>query len=216
MGQRLAVCFRYNDETIAVLYQHWSAYTVCSYEVVNDLVGTRKWPVPKSREEAIIIALSMISAIPGAKLDHDCEMDVIEEEFKDFPRVIGAAKFFSSDEGKKDRSDGLITIGSRSDAAAGYGEYGVFIELEHQRVEFQVMSIYETWEEMVEDYICGEEMLIAPKTLLGSKEWWSKENFSVINYPFEKSEKVLRIAETFFTSSYQWIDSNGLCYGVIA
>lgn len=216
MGQRLTVQFFYENEIVACLYQHWSAYTVCSYETVDMLIGNGQLPIPKNKEEAIILALDLMKNIPGAYLDFDCELEVVKREFKDSPNIIKAAKAFSCQDEHKDRSNGLIAIGKKANDMSNYGEYEVFIELDKQVVDFQVMCMYDDFDTMLEDYMGCGELCTAPPMLLGSKSWKNKENFTMVYYPFSKSQKVYKIAQTLFTTDYWWQDFDGVCYGIIA
>lgn len=168
MGQRLTVEFRYKNRMIACLYQHWSAYTSSAIMTISDLIDDKRWRVPKSKDQAVLQALRMLKRIKGATLIGDEEerskaLKPFKKSIPEQAKIRTLLKFFDRD---SNRNIGGIALGRSAYSLSRYGEYGCRIDLDKQRVKFEVFGIYKKKKEYI-DMMSYYDMVKLPRKLLG-------------------------------------------------
>lgn len=143
MGQRLVVTIERNEQALAKLYFHWSAYTGDALYVTRDIVHCIYNHKDETDREMLL------------RLIHFCEergggIDGGEgsNAWKYIVTTYPGEKFKS--EGIS-RSDGLIAIDEYSmEEMQSYSEGDVYIDLDEDRVNFGVYAGYEHLDEYLE------------------------------------------------------------------
>ena len=143
MGQRLVVTIERNDNTLAKLYFHWSAYTGDALYVTRDIVHCIYNHKDETDREMLL------------RLIHFCEkrgggIDGGEgsNAWKYITTTYPGEKFKS--EGIS-RSDGLIAIDEDSmEEMQSYSEGDVYINLNEDMINFGVYAGYESLDEYLE------------------------------------------------------------------
>lgn len=212
MGQRLTVNLMYEGDCVAGMYQHWSAYTHCSYEVVEEVLsGFEK--VPESYDEAVLIGLKMFRCCPGASINHqEYNKFMLNKEFRgrtDLHKQIRAlGKEFPM---KADRNDGFIVVGHEAESVSGWGEYSVFIHLDTQIVEFLVWSEFESYEDFVDSCCYGASTVIRPRKVV------LPEKIDPTRFKFDQIEDVCYLVNQMCNGfSYEFIMPDGRVLSAIA
>lgn len=139
MGQRLNIEIVENGKCLANAYYHWSAYTDSSYELAKAIIKD----IPSIKEENPVLKAIKLLEVTGARL-MDCELEYADK--------IGLGKDFET---ALSRNDGLISISSENiDETRKWQEYALYIYLDENRMNFQVINAERlwTWEKEQEEY----------------------------------------------------------------
>ena len=148
MGQRLVVTIERNDNTLAKLYFHWSAYTGDALYVTRDIVHCI-YNHKDETDREMLLRLIRFCEKRGGGIDGGEGSAAWKYITTTYP-----GEKFKSDE--ISRSDGLIAIDEDSmDEMQRYSEGDVYINLDDDMVNFGVYAGYEELDEYLE--IMGED-----------------------------------------------------------
>lgn len=147
MGQRLNLEIKQNGHTLANAYYHWSAYTYSSLELTNSVVSN----LDKIKHEVDVIRAVRLLESTGAHL--------VEEEIAYIQNGYGQEKFQIA----SSRNDGLIAVSPKGMEDTRKSEEGrVVIDLDEEKVYFNVYWYYEKDEYLSEREVTEEEYLKMP------------------------------------------------------
>ena len=148
MGQRLVITIERNDNTLAKLYFHWSAYTGDALYVTRDIVHCI-YNHKDETDREMLLRLIRFCEKRGGGIDGG-------EGSKAWKYIVTTypGEKFKSEE--ISRSDGLIAIDEDSmEEMQRYSEGDVYINLDEDMVNFGVYAGYEELDEYLE--IIGED-----------------------------------------------------------
>lgn len=193
MGQRLTVEFRYNNRMIACLYQHWSAYTSSAIMTIYDLIGKTRWKVPKSKDQAILQALQMLKHIKGVCLvgDETERPKALKRFKKNIPEYAEIKKLLKLFDRDGNRNVGEIALGREAYSLNRYGEYSCRIDLDTQRIKFEVFSIYKKEKQYFCEMCDYFDLLQKPRKLLGV-------DISLTNFGYKDVKAVIAVIANVF------------------
>lgn len=130
LGQRLNIEIIENGKCLANAYYHWSAYTDSSFGLAKSIIEA----IPTIIEENSILKAIRLLEVSGARL---MESDI------EYAKEIGIGCDF---EIANNRNDGLISISEKSiDETRKWQEYALYIYLDEERMNFQVIYNQEVW-----------------------------------------------------------------------
>lgn len=148
MGQRLVVTLERNEQPLAKLYFHWSAYTGDALYVTRDIIHCIYNHKDETDREMLLRLIRFCEA-RGGGIDGGAGSDA----WKYITTTYPGEKFKSDD---ISRSNGLIAIDEDSmDEMQAYSEGDVYINLDEEMVNFGVYAGYEELDEYLE--IMGED-----------------------------------------------------------
>lgn len=223
MGQRLIVEFKYQDKTIAGLYQHWSAYTLDAFNTLECLMGVGYREKPKNEKQALLQALEMISNIEGVAWDG---YDLTEKNSDDEGNgwVYIRKNFTGNDDESKDireisksfcfagdRSTGLAIVGKTAEDCLSLGEYSIAIRLDEQVIEFDVYNRYDNMVEYVD--CCGNPSKRPSRVILPKGVYIDYFKFDDMHYISSFLEK-LGDGTVYFAPSVGYCDDDTI-FGAI-
>lgn len=143
MGQRLVVTIERNENAIAKLYFHWSAYTGDALYVTRDIIHCI-YNHEHETDRRMLLRLIRFCEERGGGIDGGKGSEAWKYITTTYP-----GETFKSDE--ISRSDGLIAIDEDSmDEMQGYSEGDVYINLDDDIVNFGVYAGYEELDEYLE------------------------------------------------------------------
>ena len=143
MGQRLVVTIERNENAIAKLYFHWSAYTGDALYVTRDIIHCI-YNHEHETDRRMLLRLIRFCEERGGGIDGGKGSEAWKYITPTYP-----GETFKSDE--ISRSDGLIAIDEDSmDEMQGYSEGDVYINLDDDIVNFGVYAGYEELDEYLE------------------------------------------------------------------
>jgi len=142
MGQRLVITLEKNNEAIAAIYYHWSAYTNSAlYETkkVIDCIYNHK---DETQAEMLLRLIKHLEENGGGIRGGNEEFDYIKSLY---PNEQFKTKDYS-------RNDGIIALSKNGIVdLQGWSEGNVFINLDEGTVDFCVYSGYENLDEYLEE-----------------------------------------------------------------
>lgn len=148
MGQRLVVTIERNEQSLAKLYFHWSAYTGDALYVTRDIVHCI-YNHKDETDKEMLLRLIRFCEDRGGGIDGGEGSEAWRYIVATYPgekfKSVGIS-----------RSDGLIAIDEDSmEEMQGYSEGDVYINLDEDMVNFGVYAGYEELDEYLE--IMGED-----------------------------------------------------------
>ena len=148
MGQRLVVTIERNEQSLAKLYFHWSAYTGDALYVTRDIIHCI-YNHKDETDREMLLRLIRFCEDRGGGIDGGKG----SEAWKYITTTYPGEKFKSEE---ISRSDGLIAIDEDSmEEMQGYSEGDVYINLDEDMINFGVYAGYEELDEYLE--IIGED-----------------------------------------------------------
>ena len=143
MGQRLVVSINRNDNSIAKLYFHWSAYTGDALYVTRDIIHCI-YNHEEETDREMLLRLIRFCENRGGGIDGGEGSKAWQYSTITYP-----GEQFKTEE--ISRSDGLIAIDEDSmEEMQGYSEGDVYIDLDDDMVNFGVYAGYEHLDEYLE------------------------------------------------------------------
>lgn len=143
MGQRLVVTIERNEQSLAKLYFHWSAYTGDALYVTRDIIHCI-YNHKDETDREMLLRLIRFCENRGGGIDGGEGSNA----WKYITTTYPGEKFKS--EGIS-RSDGLIAIDEDSmEEMQGYSEGDVYINLDEDMINFGVYAGYENLDEYLE------------------------------------------------------------------
>ena len=143
MGQRLVVTIERNEQSLAKLYFHWSAYTGDALYVTRDIVHC----IYNHKEETdreMLLRLIRFCENRGGGIDGGEGSNAWKYITTTYPGEKFKSKEIS-------RSDGLIAIDEDSmEEMQSYSEGDVYINLDEDMINFGVYAGYEHLDEYLE------------------------------------------------------------------
>ena len=160
MGQRLVCTITKNEEAIAAIYYHWSAYTYSALQETKRVIDCIYNHRDETQDEMLLRLIKCIEENGGG-------IRATTEEFDYIKSLYPNEKFKTEN---YDRCNGLIALSKQGIAdLQSWSEGDVFINLDTDQVDFCVYSGYESIEEYIEerkswdDEFDEEEMKFIPK-----------------------------------------------------
>ena len=146
MGQRLAVVFEHEEQPIAAIYYHWSAFTVPALMIADDLI--RAWDDCSDKEPWQTKLLNVIRFVRANRggMDYYAEGREHEAAKAMYPNEIFPAEGY-------DRNHGLIALtpeGINAIISAAEGE--IIINVDDRTIFNTVVNVWEGKEELMEAY----------------------------------------------------------------
>ena len=190
MGQRLVVTIERNDNTLAKLYFHWSAYTGDALYVTRDIVHCI-YNHKDETDREMLLRLIRFCEKRGGGIDGGEGSNAWKYITTTYPGEKFKSEGISC-------SDGLIAIDEESmDEMQFYSEGDVYINLDEDMINFGVYAGYENLDEYLE--IMAEDEDFDGVTLedipyidheLG---YFSTEEIDVLVDAFEKTDDVCNL-----------------------
>ena len=147
MGQRLVITIEKNEEAIAAIYYHWSAYTYSALQETKKVIDCIYNHRDETQDEMLLRLIKCIEENGGG-------IRATTEEFDYIKSLYPNEKFKTEN---YDRCNGLIALSKQGIAdLQNWSEGDVFIDLDTDQVDFCVYSGYESIEEYIEEIIMGE------------------------------------------------------------
>lgn len=142
MGQRLVITIEKNEEAIAAIYYHWSAYTYSALQETKDVIDCIYNHREETQDEILLRLIKCIEKNGGG-------IRATIEEFNYIKSLYPNEKFKTEN---YDRCNGLIALSKQGIAdLQSWSEGDVFIDLDADQVDFCVYSGYESIEEYIEE-----------------------------------------------------------------
>lgn len=142
MGQRLVITLKQNDEDVAAIYYHWSAYTYSALQETKKVINCLYNGEHETVDRMLLRLIRHLEDNGGGIVGDEEELNYIQSLYPN-------ETFKRDDVG---RNDGIIALSQKGIAESQkWSEGDVFIDLDRDEVDFRVYSGYEDLEEYIDE-----------------------------------------------------------------